>query len=277
MLDILKRIAIGVAIGLSIFFLKGAIKVHALSVDFDFAEPVRIHNSRISPVLQPNQCSGSNLSYQFKDFTLDVPYYNTEYNYMFFNYVNYSVSFDPLTAAQETHLQDASSFVWILFRDSSGNQTGATNCLMESGSLVCTLRKNEYFYGFRFNYPCWIDANYYIKYSIPNYGTPLISKTEITAQNISEIKDSINDDTDRSGSGTSYDSSGVTSNTNKEDSLTENAEEDIDSFDIDFSTISSGFQYLLGLFSNICQANIKLFGMILSLLGFGFIGLVLGR
>lgn len=263
MIDILKRIFIGVAIGMSIFFLKGLVKVHALSFDFEQGSPISLFNQQIHIQKETTTCSG-NPYLSSQSISFDSPYNNTDYDFLMFNYAESSYYYR--SSGGNSGDVSYSSFFFILY------EGGANNCFTESGILLCPILKGKKYTGLSYHAPCSsiLGASYFYNIVLTKYATPLINTNK-------NANDTITDDSDSSGSGNSYDSSGVDSNSNKEDTLTQDTEDLISDFDIDLSNNSHSFEYIFYLLDKFVKANAKVFGVILSLLGFGFVKLVIGR
>lgn len=274
MIDILKRIFIGVAIGMSIFFIKSY--CFALSIQFEPGDPVKIFNSskhfQVAPLGNEQTIA----------YSLDIPYLNTDYDFVMFQLseiITDDYNFSNTSASSRLYeVLRYNYYMWIFYSDNS-----ATNCLYQDGVFLCPLSKNKTLNKIQFRFPPF-NASASITGSLDiyftAYCTPLKNTFNSLASSSNETLNEtkkITDETDRSGSGDTYDNSGITSNNSKEDALTQDTESSINNFNIDLSGNANAFQYIFFLLDKFVKANAKIFGVVLSLLGFGFIRLVLGR
>lgn len=274
MIDILKRIFIGVAIGMSIFFIKSY--CFALSIQFEPGDPVKIFNSskhfQVAPLGNEQTIA----------YSLDIPYSNTDYDFVMFQLseiITDEYGFSNTSAT--TRIYDVlryNYYMWVFYSDNS-----ATNCLYQDGVFLCPLSKNKTMNKIQFRFPPFnssVSITGTLDIYFTAYCTPLKNTFNSLASSSNETLNEtkkITDETDRSGNGDSFDNSGISSNSSKEEDLTSDSEDLFDNFDVDLSGNSSSFQYIFSILTRFIQANAKIFGVVLSILSFGFIKLVLGR
>lgn len=263
MIDILKRIFIGVAIGMSIFFIKSY--CFALTWDLDYVgEKTNIWSST-KVITKSLDDTGS----------LWIPFDNTFTN-------SSGVNFAVIQITGLTFSDGSVSITDSILRFTMPSQQGASAlCELQGSAIVCPIVKNYTYRGI--NVMWSINAALYdcaftlkINNSVQYYRYHGDTEDSPAYKTYEETK-KITDETDRSGNGDSFDDSGITSNNNKEDALTQDTESSINNFNIDLSGNANAFQYIFFLLDKFVKANAKIFGVVLSLLGFGFIRLVLGR
>lgn len=276
MIDILKRIFIGVAISMSIFFIKS--HCFALTLDGTIVTETQVFNSNV--IYSRTSSSSNNPDGIQKIF--DFNYSNTaNHDYIVFPAIgvlynrNYYTGSDINNDITFSSFDIFNAFVSIKLIPTSGQWV---SCEFQNNFIVCPMLPNTTYKGLEFiisNYPLPSSSELGFSLTLNKYAW-IYDKDIVSKETLNETK-KITDTNDQSGNGNSYDNSGVTSNNNKEESLTDGADDLFDNFDVDLSSNSNAFQFIFQLLTRFVQANAKIFGVILSILSFGFIKLVLGR
>lgn len=197
------RVAIGVSIGLILMFARG--KAYALSYQFETGSPVALFSS--SKVFNYSAL----VNEYTVQYTFDTPYYNEDYDFMMFNYTMVGLVTDGDTN-REYQVTNFQWYAWLFYSDNS-----ATNCVFDSGMMLCPLQKNKTVNKIQFRYPpirntvpsgtnLSLDLTLYFT----RYGTPLknsftsmaesssqtAQNTKETAENTKKIADEISDNSD---------------------------------------------------------------------------------
>lgn len=278
MIDILKRIFIGVVIGMSIFFLKT--HVFALTYDMEIKDEFFIYNTSIK---QNNlSCTTSNHLCNLS-FSFDTSFTNTNgYHFAVFsptgtiysNFSEYSAEDgggDPESWETSTH--DILSYIQRIVLISSNGAW--SSCELQNNFVVCPIKKNLTYTSLRFTFIGSTGINYVAYITLTNtvqfYNSILVTSSTIEQQ----TDDILDSDSPASAeynndySTTAYDSA--------EASMNQNLDQDVSGFNFNPLDWSRSFSFIWGTVTDLVQINSKVFLMITTFLTFSFVGLVIGR
>lgn len=281
MRDILKRIFIGVVIGMALFFLKS--QVFAMSLDEQFISNVQILNSITSYTLPvANGGTGTSQSTQTVTFKSSItPVSGAQY--LFIPYTGILVN-EVLNESSSSSIANLN--FWIMTQIVNSVQLMNSNgtspiCTLESNYIVCPVSTSGSYGSLRFMYHTVNVGNNSVadvaySLSISSYaGFYKLRTTSFESAITNQTNDLLDSD---STANKSY--SNDYSNSDWED-----AEENLDGYvDVDVSNVvfdpSSwvvAFTYIWGLCTSFVTANTKVFACVTSFLTLSFMGLVLGR
>lgn len=271
MRDILKRIFIGVAIGMALFFLKT--EVFALTWDFtDVQEEVFVFNSA-KTINKISNTGGQTNQIAQADF--DTNYTNTnDYNFAVFPYTGsidlyyyYFPNTDDTLYAQHSIQNWVNRVVLI---SSSGSWS---TCELQNNLIVCPIKADFVYTGIRFYYNTPPNINYFsMTFTINNamglynliYSSAIQQQTEDIQNTDAPADNTYNNDYSTS----SFDSASS--------SVNQHTNTDVSSLTLDSSNYSSSWSWLWTTLESFI-ANTKVFLAYIFMLTLGFIALVLGR
>lgn len=267
MRDILKRIFIGVAIGMALFFLKT--EVFALSWDLipQGSDYFIFANSPKSVSLTINS---SSTGYVVGSAIFDNNFKNT-YNYEYF-VIPYSATITNALYSDDDVVWELDDVVYRIVLISDGDWS---TCELQNNLIICPLKPNLTYSQLRFYFaPGVLEYNYRVNILLPNAFSPfksIFSSLPAIQQQTDDILDSdspadatYNNDYSTS----SFDSSSA--------SVNQHTNTDVSSLNLDSSNYSSSWSWLWTTLESFI-ANTKVFLAYIFMLTLGFIALVLGR
>lgn len=275
MRDILKRIFIGVAIGMALFFLKS--EVFALS--WDLSEEMSysfIFSS--SPSITHTVQRADSYSYVSKNF--DTSFTNSNgYNFAVLP-LTYNISYSNTGEINDVggnlhnvFFSGLTAFIPRIVLVSNGSWS---NCEIQNNLLICPILKDLTYSSIRIYYNGSVYGlssytfNFTLNNTISFYN--ILSPSLAIEQQTDDILDS---DADAS---TTYSNDYSTDDYDTaESNMNQNLDTDVSSFIFDPSQWVNAFNWIWQTLTSFVQLNGKVFATITSFLTFSFVGLVIGR
>lgn len=262
MRDILKRIFIGVAIGMALFFLKT--EVFALSWDLEVKQQITIFNTT------PVTCSWSTPTNAGqavcrKDFTSSYTNSNG-YNFMVIPFT--------LAYSQWGLTPGEASNAYSSFRAVLRSNTTWSTCEIQNNFLVCPLIKGLTYTGIQIYTTSVVDSILYevnFNNTADMYNFPTNASSAIQQQT-DDILDS-----DSPADATYNNDYSTTDYDTAESNMNQNLDTDVSSFIFNPAQWVNAFNWIWQTLTSFVQVNGKVFATITSFLTFSFVGLVIGR
>lgn len=269
MMDVLKRIFIGIIVGMSIFFLKTT--VFALSLDDIFVESVSFAFSE-STTRSFSLASSSDGQSSF-DFTVssDVTVSTSGYLVFPYTFTLYNIEGQITSTQYQTHVNDFG------LRARLFNHSGDSPfCEFQNNFIVCPVSDSGSYYDLRIYYSRFSDTGGGVnKFSftlsnvanlvITDFGSAIDSQTEDLENMDEQASATYNNDY----STNSYDQA--------EQSMNQNLNVDVSSFTFNPLSWSRSFGWIWDTVDDFVNINAKVFLTITTFLTFSFVGLVIGR
>lgn len=271
MRDILKRIFIGVAIGMALFFLKT--EVFALSWDFtDIQDEVFVFNA--AKTISQISNTGNQVN-QTVQANFDTNYTNSNgYNFAVFPYTGYVDIYYQYFPNTTDTLYAQHVFENFVNRVALISSTGSwSTCELQNNLIVCPIKKDFVYTGIRFYYNTPSGINYFsMKLTINNamglYNYTFSSAIQQQTDDIQNTDAPADNTYNNDYSTSSFDSSSA--------SVNQHTNIDVSSLNLDSSNYSSSWSWLWTTLESFI-ANTKVFLAYIFMLTLGFIALVLGR
>lgn len=272
MIDILKRIAIGIIVGMSIFFLKT--EVFALETS-----SVQVYTSNQSGILDIVDSSSNQSNPRvYQNLTFNNNYTNSfGYDYMQFN-----ISATLFSTSNNTSSSyNTTGIPLIMGAYIVGNDTTAY-CESTFSSIKCPIKKGSTYSRITIYFstvPKFSSGTssaavrYFIDQRVMVFSSEVVQgfgdSTEQQTQDILDSDSPASATYDNDYSTDDYDTA--------ESNMNQNLDQDVSSFTFNPLSWSHSFSFIWDTVTDLVQINSKVFLMITTFLTFSFVGLVIGR
>lgn len=278
MIDILKRILVGIIVGMSIFFLKT--QVFALSWDLDYQTNFTFNDSVTTTGIQFLTSDSAT----FKNVNIDFAHEFTSSSSadvfaIPITFQSYVITTDSSNNKLNYSLSESQVTAYLYSRTADVVST----CEIQNNFIVCPVLPNHTYYRLQLRMvkPFFLTGSSY--YSQFNFVFNLPIAARLYKTSFSSVSSAVEQQTDEimntdEPASATYDNDYSTSDYDSaEQSIHSTIDVDVSSLTFDANTWGGPFHYIWDLVTSFVQVNSKVFSMITGFLTFSFVGLVFNR